>query len=155
MVTDNIHGMPCNDHKISRLLKSLVGVQDCGRDLRPRCLLCGKVRSTGHRRGGMSAFICSRPACDQLLKTIIPSNEPSGKQIILEVHHYLHDNASLCKGEAASDAAELSGQTAEKWVEMPDNKSRRVTRAMTRQLNASHYESPPLVRAFTKPTLQF
>lgn len=84
---------------------------------------------------------------------MIPSSESSGKRVILEIHHYLHDGASVCQSEASSNAAELSGGIADKRVEMPVTNPRRVTRAMTRHLNTPHNESPPLVRAFTKPTL--
>lgn len=84
---------------------------------------------------------------------MIPNGESSGQRVILEIHHYLHDGASACQSAASSNAAELSGEIADKWVEMPVNKPRRVTRAMMRQINTPHNETPPFVRAFTKPTL--
>lgn len=155
MITETIHGMPSNDHTFSYLMKSLFGIPNSGHELRPRCFLCGKYRSGSRRRSGFSAFICSRPTCEQSLKTMVLPNELRENQITLEVHHYMHGNASVCKAEPPSDVAELSDEMDRKLAEMPDNKPGRVTRSRTRrQLNVSHDGTPPLVRVSTKPTLQ-
>jgi hypothetical protein len=145
-----------NNRRASSFIKAFVGAQDIPniRELRPRCVLCGKARSGRHRENGPLAKICSRPGCDSFLKSKFPNEESLEKLIVLEVHHYFHGEAGSNVDLAQPTPVELSGDnTAEKRVEMPDNKSRRVTRAMTRRRKANDHECPPLYRRFNKPTL--
>ena len=145
-----------NDRKVSNLVKAIMGTQhDLGkRDLRPRCVLCGKARSGRHRGDGALAKICSRPGCDSYLKNILPNEQLLEKLVVLEVHHYFHEQCGSNIDLLQPTVAEAPGDSAaEKRAEMPDHRPRRVTRAMTRQSAINHDEGPPLYRRFNKPTL--
>ncbi|KIW28853.1 uncharacterized protein PV07_04716 [Cladophialophora immunda] len=148
--------MPSNDHGISNIIRAIIGVQvDPGkRELRPRCIRCGKARSAKYRRNSASTEICSRPACDSYVKGIVPTEEAQEKHIVLEVHHYFHEHGESDPSPAQPQLAEVSGESAaERRLEMPDNWSHRVTRAMARQYEANINERPPSYRSFNKPTL--
>ena len=145
-----------NDHKVSEMVKAMFGAQAIPgpREMRPRCVLCGKARSGRHRHIGALTKICSRPACQSHLKSAIPDGESLEKLFVLEVHHYFHDEAEMNTMVAQPMLAELSSDNAtKKRVEMPESAFRRVTRAMTRQYESSDGECPPVVRRDKKPTL--
>ena len=144
------------DHKVSNLVKAIMGAQqDLGkRDLRPRCVLCGKARSGRHREGGALAKVCSRPGCDSYLRSILPTEESLEKLVVFEVHHYFHkESAANIKTTQPTIAEAPGGSGTENRAEMADNGSHRVTRAMSRQSMVGHEECPPLFHRFKKPTL--
>lgn len=140
-------------HRTSRFLKALVGVDEspsAGQE-RAKCLLCGKRRSKRYHRSSTSSEVCSRPGCDLFFEHVFASDEPGGKPIVLEIHHYLHSTSPyLAQGQP--DVPELSGEgICMKRIEMPENNSRRVTRAMSRRPHPRSHDDPPRVCKFTKP----
>ncbi|KAF2820757.1 hypothetical protein CC86DRAFT_387208 [Ophiobolus disseminans] len=117
------------------------------------CLLCGRPRSSRAQHmlqdSTSQHLVCSRRSCT---KTKSLLRMASSASVVVEIHHYYHDNHLASETQATTYVSELHAEpTQQSWAELPCERFTSQLTSEGHRTLPTIFEETPSINASSKP----